>query len=104
MTTPTLQPDTGWMGDRSRGASMGRPAHGKSETKDACKFYLRRIRINSGGYDAGGAYWGLGAPLWWAVTYDLDEGREVDRWFRATDRAAARAEVRKLFPQATFYR
>lgn len=28
-------------------------------------FILRRIPINGGGYDSGGAYWGIGAPLYW---------------------------------------
>jgi hypothetical protein len=27
---------------------------------------LFRVRLNSGGYDDGGAYWGLGVPLWCA--------------------------------------
>ena len=31
------------------------------------KTTTRRIYLNNGGYDAGGAYWGTGAPLY--VTY-----------------------------------
>jgi hypothetical protein len=63
------------------------------------KVSLRRIRLNNGGYDSGGAYWGLGGPLYWAGS---DCGT-VDLWFRAGDRNAAKAHVRDTFPNATFY-
>lgn len=46
----------------SRGADMGRAA--KPGPADlAYKFRLVRLAIDAGGYDQGGAYWGLGAPL-----------------------------------------
>ena len=72
----------------------------QSSALDAVKVSLRCIRINSGGYDAGGAYWGLDKPLYWAGS---DNG-VVDLWFRASDREAAKAHVREAFPNATFYR
>ena len=71
------------------GAPMGRRSigvHGKVR--------LARVRIDSGGYDPGGAYWGIGQPLWCAWN---DEG-EV--YFRASDREAAKAKL----PDCTFYR
>ncbi len=41
------------------GASMGRP----SEALEG-KVKLFQVRLDSGGYDNGGAYWGPGEPLW----------------------------------------
>ncbi len=66
----------------------------------APKVTLRRIRLNSGGYDPQGAYWGIGAPLYWAAT---DDG-EYDATFRADDRDDAKATVREVYPNARFYR
>jgi hypothetical protein len=69
-------------------------------------FTLRRVRLNSGGYDDGGAYWGIGAPLfWWAIEIREGESRdECSGYFRARDRAAAKAHIRGLHPAARFYR
>lgn len=53
---------------------------------DAGPIYLRRVRLNSGGYDAGGAYWGLGIPLFCAQ----DQGGNT-LMFRAYDRQEAKA-------------
>lgn len=80
------------------GAPFGRVEH-KPAPDTPRKFYLRRIRINSGGYDSGGAYWGLGAPLYWATD---DNGAEL--FFRARNRDAARAHVASQYPQTKFYR
>lgn len=64
------------------------------------KVSLRKIRLDSGGYDSGGAYWGHGQPLYWAGS---DCGT-LDRFFRAATRDQAKAEIRKTYPNATFYR
>ncbi|MFC5509286.1 hypothetical protein [Bosea massiliensis] len=64
------------------------------------KVTLQRIRLDSGGYDHCGAYWGHGQPLFWAAT---DDG-ELDATFRASNRDAAKAHVRTLIPAARFYR
>lgn len=79
------------------GAPMGRP-----ERNQDCvgKVSLRRIPLDGGGYDSGGAYWGLGAALYWAG----DESGALDIFFRATSREAAKAHVTGLWPDATFYR
>lgn len=79
-TQPSTTPDSGWMGDRSRGASMGRPSKGtqadytyedgklsasfEDHTRKLGKLHLAAIRLDSGGYDPGGAYWGHGGWLW----------------------------------------
>lgn len=66
------------------GAPMGRSEDGYLET-DLRRFVrLFRVRIDSGGYDDGGAYWGIGEPLWCAI--DDDGNRQFTR---ATSRAKA---------------
>ena len=62
------------------------------------KITLRRVRLDQGGYDASGAYWGVGAPLYWACD---DAG--YDEYFRARGREAAKQRVRERFPGARFY-
>jgi len=65
------------------GAPMGRNSVGKYPTtitsgnncrivkKNQTKVYRKRVRLDSGGYDSGGAYWGLGAPLYVEFTKDF---------------------------------
>ncbi len=50
---------------------------------------LQRVRLDSGGYDRGGAYWGAGEPLW--VAFD-DEGGV--KYLRAPSRKAAQQKLR----------
>lgn len=73
------------------GAPMGRP----SDSSLSGKVRLSRVRLDNGGYDSGGAYWGLGEPLWWAEDHDGNE-----RFFRAPTREAAKAQL----PGCKFYR
>lgn len=61
--------------------------------------YLRRIRINNGGYDDGGAYWGLGSPLYYVEDHDGNS-----QFFRARNREAAKAKISADWPGARFYR
>lgn len=98
---PILAKDTGWHGDIQRGASLGRVDTGG--TAEAPRFYLRRIPINSGGYDSGGAYWGIGPRLYWAWAPD-GAGGDISRYFRAADRDRAKAVVLSEFPGAKFMR
>jgi hypothetical protein len=81
------------------GAPMGRPSHFPHSIEPGARAYLRRIPINSGGYDRGGAYWGLGDPLWWCG----DDSGALDMFFRAKDRDAAKEFVRGS-ADVTFYR
>lgn len=67
------------------GAPMGR---GHS-TLAGSKTRLARVRLDSGGYDPGGAYWGTGQPLF--VAWD-EEGGEV--YLRASSRETAKAQLR----------
>lgn len=80
------------------GAPLGRRSSRPGEEPEG-KLYLRRVRLNSGGYDNGGAYWGLGAPLWWC-----GDGAAFDIYFRCRSRTAAKAYVLAMFPAARFHR
>ncbi len=85
----------GWGGDPKRGAALGRPS-------DHCpgysgKLHLRRVRLDRGGYDQNGTYFGIGDPLYWVAS----PGGEVDYVFRCNgDRASARYCVLQDYPRA----
>ncbi len=81
------------------GAPMGRYTGPDYLCAEAGKVQLRRIRLDSGGYDPGGAYWGHGKPLYWACDGDGNK-----RFFRAASREAAKAELRNIFGPLSFYR
>jgi hypothetical protein len=99
-------PQTGWMGDIKRGAAMGRSdRHGFPDL--AYKVSLQRVRLDSGGYDNAGAYWGIGKPLYWAcgeAPGDTADKLGFEMFFRAADRDAAKAMVKERYPEARFYR
>jgi len=71
----------------------------EARVKVSPKVTLQRVRLDSGGYDPQGAYWGIGQPLYWAAT---DDG-ELDTTLRADDRDDAKAQVREIIPGARFY-
>ena len=81
------------------GAQMGRNRREGADdylpADTPAKLHLRRVRLDQGGYDRGGAYWGLGEPIYCAW-----DGEGRTRYLRARDRQAARAQ----FPAARFYR
>ena len=93
----------GWGGDPRRGAALGRGE--LHAVKDPATFdgrvTLQRKRLNSGGYDVLGTYWGFGMPLYW-YAYGGEDG-EIDATLRAPDRAAAKAKVRERYPRARFW-
>jgi len=100
------------------GAPMGRREWRPEDPKADGKLQLAPVRFVDACYDYGGAYWGLPADLWhaegWMGGDPVDatergarEGTDrcVVRFFvRAPYRAAAKAEVRKRFPNVRFYR
>ncbi len=69
--------------DTSRGAPMGRSNVGQQPETitrgpqcrifkcDQVKVYQRRVPMIDGAYDSGGAYWGIGRPLYVRFTLDL---------------------------------
>lgn len=79
-----------------RGAPMGRAdLHEPPQSK----VRLFRVRLDAGGYDDGGAYWGLGPPLYCATD---DYGFRM--FTRAASREAAKREVLADNPGVTFWR
>ena len=50
------------------GAPMGRSNAGEKPNNQ--KVFCRRVPLDAGGYDKGGAYWGIGSPLY--VEYSAD--------------------------------
>ena len=81
------------------GAPMGRFTGPDYLETAAGRIHLQRVPINAGGYDRGGAYWGLGAPLWYARDQDGNS-----RFFRARTRLAAKEKIRSEYPDARFFR
>jgi hypothetical protein len=66
------------------------------------KLVLRRIPLNSGGYDRLGTYFGLGGPLYWYAFHD--KGRIIiDAMLRAEDREDAKHQIRVRYPNAKFF-
>ena len=83
------------------GAPMGRREN-MGERMMPVRMHLARVRLNQGGYDSGGAYWGTGAPLYCAWGDGPEEVQEV--YLRALTHEDAKCKVREQFPRATFYR
>lgn len=81
------------------GASMGRYTGPHYIETTAGKLRLRRVPLNSGGYDPGGAYWGLGQPLFYVEDPDGN-----CHYLRAASRDAAKATITAAWPGASFYR
>lgn len=81
------------------GAPMGR---GHSAEPLTGKIRMRLVRLDSGGYDKGGAYWGIGAPLYYA---EGDEAGFV--YVRGADRRYAKSillELGFIAEDSRFYR
>ena len=81
------------------GAPMGRRNCLPDDTGAPIKLRLERMRLDSGGYDSGGAYWGGPSTMW--VAHHEEEGYEF--FVRAPDREAAKAKVRERLPLASFW-
>jgi hypothetical protein len=81
------------------GSPMGRYTGPDYLDTSAGPLYLRQVNIDTQGYDNGGAYWGLGIPLW--ETIDQDGNGKI---FRATCRQQAKQIIRQDYPDATFYK
>ncbi len=59
------------------------------------KVTLRKIRLNRGGYDSSGAYWGLGVPLYrYSYIHPLNN-TEYSCYIRASSRALAKEKIRQ---------
>lgn len=107
------------------GAPMGRHT-GNPDPDAQGRFQLRKVNLDSGGYDSGGAYWGHGQQLYWYCSGDgtaegflrLDPARRsalaatmrangddpLEYGSAGLDRRTAKAQVWDLHPNAIFYR
>ena len=92
----------GWCGDPARGAALGRDPRHADDTNAPVKLYLRKVRLNGGGYDANGTY--FGATRWSDVYWYADASGEVDGTCRAGSRTLAKEQITALYTSATFYR
>lgn len=70
------------------GAPMGRASWNEAPTKPR-SVRVFKVRIDSGGYDDGGAYWGHGKPLYCAT-----DGTGYRQFCRADSRLSAILEFR----------
>jgi hypothetical protein len=72
------------------GAPMGRDSsNGRDLEQAPGKLCLQRVRLDSGGYDSGGAYWGHGEPLYVATDHE-----NTTVFVRAMTRDGAKHAVR----------
>ena len=72
--------------DSHRGAPMGRPTSKLGETPKGVRLF--KVRLDAGGYDDGGAYWGLSNNIWCA---QCPEGGQ--EFTRASSRISAAAKL-----------
>ncbi len=86
----------GWQGDPKRGAALGRHSVRVAKPEYSGTILLSRVRLNAGGYDQNGTYFGHGEPIYW---YANAEGT-IDGTCRAEDRECARAHVLRAYPHA----
>lgn len=105
------------------GAPMGRRNLDLEGKVGDVKMYLEVVPLDSGGYDRGGAYWGLRMPINYVradgavvrVTpriyryYVTTNGRHgplkvlIEGFIDAIDRADAKKQIREQYPEARFY-
>lgn len=84
-----------------RGASMGR-ANLITEPDAPVKFRMVKLRFVDYDYDEGGAYWGMGNPIYHAWG-DAEMG-EQEMFVRAATRTEAKAQIVAEFRNCRFYR
>ena len=63
------------MGRRNKGTQPVTVTSGPNNRiikKNQVKVYEKRVRLDNGGYDAEGVYWGIGSPLYVRFTKDLE--------------------------------
>lgn len=91
----------GWCGDPRRGAALGR--HDRHAPDFEGKLVLRRVRLDVGGYDQNGTYFGARRPgraLYW---YAAEDG-SIDAMADAAGREDAKGKIRVRYPRARFFR
>ena len=84
------------------GAPMGRCNVIPDDIHTAGKLYLNKLKWVDGDYDQGGAYWGMGNPIYRA--YGETETECIEIFVRAIDRDDAKVQVKELIESAKFHR
>lgn len=82
------------------GAPMGRESYNSErhlESEETVRLHLQRVAMVDGGaYDSGGAYWGIGAPLWcaWLRHLRIDTRADPEGNIRIFVRAKTREKAK----------
>lgn len=84
------------------GADIGRGDDTPADPGVSIKLHLTRMRIDAGGYDTGGAYWGIGDHMYCAEGETDTESARI--FVRAKNRQDAKAKILRKLPNASFYR
>lgn len=58
------------------------------------RYTVQRVRLNAGGYDSTGTYWGQDRPLYWIASPDGTDDEHV----RASDHKDALRQAKRLWP------
>lgn len=64
------------------------------------KYWLKRIPLNSQGYDPAGRYFGIGQPLYLYMDTEFGLGDHIRAW----DREHAKELIKKKDPKAEFFK
>lgn len=104
MIPPYQQPGTTGFTDASgswqcTGSMSSRPSCIPADYNGE-KLHLRRVPLDSGGYDPGGAYWGQGTPLYCA--FGETETEQLYAFVRAASRKEAIAKLQTLITNPRF--
>lgn len=104
---PTAESRAAWIKklEADRDSSVAALARLES-TAPRDKWQLQRVQLNSGGYDSGGAYWGIGAPLYCAFRQGDSHYFRSDYGYSPRDRrdTAKTYVVSNIDSTATFFR
>lgn len=65
------------------------------------KCNAQRVTLDTGGYDRGGAYWGIGAPLFWIFDRETG-GARLSYFLRAHNRDLAISQMKRHLPNLRF--
>lgn len=91
------------------GAPLGRRSFYPAFPDQVVKLHLQRVLLNSGGYDSGGAYWGL--PVYgrsedsWGHLYRAwSSDGLISFYLRSWSRESARLAILKDYPGARILR
>ena len=87
----------------SWGAAMGRPDT-IEDADEALKMHLYKMPMVDGDYDKYGAYWGAGDSKTGYMYHAYCDEPKNELFLRAKNREHAKAEVREVLANASFYR